>query len=201
MYGRSPDAAERDDAVPPAQPVRRRQGVRLLDHASTTARRTACSPCNGILFNHESPRRGETFVTRKITRAVGRDQAPACRTSSTSATSTPSATGATPRDYVEAMWRMLQAGRARRLRRRHRRDALGARVPRVAFGHAGLDWKRARRDRRALLPPGRGRPPARRRVARRSEKLGWKPKVRFPELVRMMVDADRERRQTEEHYV
>ena len=50
---------------------------------------------NGILFNHESPRRGETFVTRKITRARRAHQAPGCRTSSTSATSTPSATGAT----------------------------------------------------------------------------------------------------------
>ena len=52
--------------------------------------------CNGILFNHESPIRGETFVTRKITRAPGAHQARACRTACTSATSTPSATGATP---------------------------------------------------------------------------------------------------------
>ena len=52
--------------------------------------------CNGILFNHESPRRGGTFVTRKITRGVARDPAPARRSTSSSATSTPSATGATP---------------------------------------------------------------------------------------------------------
>ena len=52
---------------------------------------------NGILFNHESPRRGETFVSRKITRAVGRIKLTACRTGSTSATSTRAATGATRR--------------------------------------------------------------------------------------------------------
>ena len=101
-------AAGRDDAVPPAQPVRGGQGLRATGSPSTTARPTGMHAINGILFNHESPRRGETFVTRKITRAAGRASSSACRTSSSSATSTPSATGATPPDYVDAMWRMLQ---------------------------------------------------------------------------------------------
>ena len=57
---------------------------------------TACSPVSGILFNHESPRRGLEFVTRKVTNARRPDQARAAATSSRSATSTPSATGATP---------------------------------------------------------------------------------------------------------
>ena len=65
-------SAERDDAVPPAQPLRLRQGLRALTSRSITARATASTHRNGILFNHESPRRGETFVTRKITRAVAR---------------------------------------------------------------------------------------------------------------------------------
>ena len=63
---------------------------------------------NGILFNHESPRRGETFVTRKITRAVAADQSWACRRGCTWATWTPCRDWGYAPEYVEAMWRMLQ---------------------------------------------------------------------------------------------
>ena len=63
---------------------------------STTARATTCTPSSGILFNHESPRRGLEFVTRKITTRRGPDQARAWPTSCGSATSTPSGTGASP---------------------------------------------------------------------------------------------------------
>ena len=97
MFGKVAEtAADGDDAVPPAQPLRR--APRSTPTGMTVNYREAYGlfAGNGILFNHESPRRGETFVTRKITRAVAADQARACRTSSTSATSTPSATGASP---------------------------------------------------------------------------------------------------------
>ena len=96
--------------------------------------------CSGILFNHESPRRGLEFVTRKITDGVARIKL-GLATSSASATSTPSATGASPAitcgDVADAA-----AGHAGRLRDRARvrhtpiRDACE-----VAFGHVGLDWE------------------------------------------------------------
>ena len=113
---------------------------------------------NGILFNHESPIRGETFVTRKITRAVAaielglqdrlylgnldakRDWGHA-------------------RDYVEGMWRILQQDDARRLRARHRRDALGARVRRAGLRrgrpHDRLDAARASTRRASTPRPAR----------------------------------------------
>ena len=126
---RRPAAAERNDPLPAPQPLRRRQGLRLL--ASTINYREAYNlfACNGILFNHESPRRGETFVTRKITRAAARIK-PACRTSSTSATSTPSATGATPAITSQAMWLMLQHDQPDDFVIATGEIALGARIPR-----------------------------------------------------------------------
>ena len=85
---------------------------------------------NGILFNHESERRGETFVTRKITRAVGRIKHGLQKELFLGNLDAKRDWGYAA-DYVEAMWLMLQQARARRLRHRHRRDALGARVPRA----------------------------------------------------------------------
>ena len=111
---------------------------------------------NGILFNHESERRGETFVTRKITRALA---AISLGTAGQALPRQPRRqarlglrAGLHRRDVADAA-----AGRARRLRHRHRRDALGARLPRrggVAPRH-GLG--EARRDRSEVLPSGRGR--------------------------------------------
>ncbi|HKB92913.1 MAG TPA: GDP-mannose 4,6-dehydratase [Gaiellaceae bacterium] len=155
--------------------------------------------CNGILFNHESPRRGPTFVTRKITRAVGailRGEQDELRLGNLQA----KRDWGYARDYMEGAWRMLQAdapddyvlatGETHSVE-----DFLDA-----AFGHAGLDWHDyVKLDERYLRPAevdlliGD--------YSKAKEKLGWEPTVRFEELVRMMVDHDRERRQTEEHYV
>ena len=94
MFGSAPPPQSETTPFPP-QPVRLRQGLRL--HSVTVNYREAYGlfACNGILFNHESPRRGETFVTRKITRAVARIQA-GLQDGSTWATWTPGATGDTP---------------------------------------------------------------------------------------------------------
>ena len=143
---------------------------------------------NGILFNHESPRRGETFVTRKITRAVGRiahglqqklylGNLDACRDWGYAG------------DYVEAMWLMLQqpepgdyviaTGESHSVRE----------FVEAAFGHAGLDWKdHIEKDPRYFRPTevdfllGN--------ASKVRDKLGWAPRVGFHELVRMMVDHD-----------
>jgi nucleoside-diphosphate-sugar epimerase len=115
---------------------------------------------NGILFNHESPRRGETFVTRKITRARPRIKA-ASRIRSTSATSTPARLGlrqGVRRDDVAH----APAGQAGRLRRRDERDPQRREFCEEAFGHARPRLAEVRQARRPLRAPGRGRPPDRR---------------------------------------
>ena len=108
---------------------------------------------NGILFNHESPRRGETFVTRKITRAVARIKAGLQDKLYLGNLDAERDWGYAP-DFVEAMWLMLQADEPDDYVDRHRREAHGARVLRGSPSPTlDLDWKRARRDRPALLRP------------------------------------------------
>lgn len=143
---------------------------------------------NGILFNHESPRRGETFVTRKITRSVARIKAGLEDTLFMGNIDAARDWGYAP-EYVEAMWRMLQhdeptdfvvaTGTSFTVR-----DFL-----RFAFEHAGLDWERhVKFDDRYLRPTEVdsliGDP------SKATELLGWKPEVLAPELAQIMVDAD-----------
>jgi GDPmannose 4,6-dehydratase len=144
--------------------------------------------CNGILFNHESPRRGETFVTRKVTRAVGRIKhglQDKIYLGNLEAKRDWGFAG----DYVEAMWLMLQqerpddyvvaTGEAHSVRE----------LVEIAFAEAGLDWrKHVEIDPRYLRPTEvdflQGD------STRVRQRLGWAPKVTFTELVRMMVTND-----------
>ena len=147
--------------------------------------------CSGILFNHESPRRGIEFVTRKITDGVARiklghadklmlGNRDACRDWGFSG------------DYVRAMWLMLQqdqpddyviaTGEAHSVQE----------FVEVAFGHVGLDWQKhvgidARYLRPAEVDHLIGDP------AKAKKELGWEPSVNFTQLVTMMVDADIDR--------
>lgn len=143
---------------------------------------------NGILFNHESPRRGETFVTRKITRAVAAIKAgkqDKLYLGNLDAKRDWGFAG----DYVEAQWRILQqdagddyvvaTGETHSVRE----------FCEHAFGHVGLNYEDyVEVDPRYYRPTEVdlliGDP------AKAKEKLGWEPKVMFPELVTMMVDAD-----------
>ncbi len=146
--------------------------------------------CNGILFNHESPRRGETFVTRKITRAATRIK---CGLQDKLFLGNLDAQRdwGFAGDYVEAMWLMLQADEPDDYviatgRRKSVRDFLDA-----TFGQLDLDWRdHVEIDSRYLRPSEVdllvGDP------SRAKEKLGWEPQVGFEELVRMMVDHDLE---------
>jgi len=143
---------------------------------------------NGILFNHESPRRGETFVTRKITRAVARIKAGVEDHVYMGNLDAIRDWGYAP-EYVEGMWRMLQADEPDDYclatgGRYSVRDFLA-----VAFEHAGLDWeKHVRFDDRYLRPT---EVDALIGDASKAEvKLGWKAQVHTPELARIMVDAD-----------
>ncbi|MEW6752895.1 MAG: GDP-mannose 4,6-dehydratase [Candidatus Latescibacterota bacterium] len=144
--------------------------------------------CNGILFNHESPRRGETFVTRKITQAAARIRAGLQQTLYLGNLDARRDWGYA-REYVEAMWLMLQqeqpddyviaTGEAHSVR-----EFLVE-----AFGHAGLDWCRhVELDPRYLRPAEVDLLIGDASKAR--QQLGWEPRVRFAELVQLMVDAD-----------
>ncbi|MBE7416070.1 MAG: GDP-mannose 4,6-dehydratase [Deltaproteobacteria bacterium] len=147
--------------------------------------------CSGILFNHESPRRGLEFVTRKITNGVARIKhglATELRLGNLDAKRDWGFAG----DYVESMWMMLQqpapddyvvaTGDTHTVRE----------FVELAFDRAGLDWKK-----HVIIDPAFFRPaevellvgdPSKAKLV-----LGWKPRVSFEELVRMMVDADIER--------
>ncbi|MBI4419502.1 MAG: GDP-mannose 4,6-dehydratase [Gemmatimonadetes bacterium] len=143
---------------------------------------------SGILFNHESPRRGLEFVTRRISDGVARIKlglAQALRLGNLDAKRDWGFAG----DYVDAMWRMLQqpgpddyvvgTGETHAVRE----------FAQLAFQHVGLDWEKCVRVDPALVRPAevdvlQANPAKARRV------LGWKPTVTFAGLVKMMVDAD-----------
>jgi GDPmannose 4,6-dehydratase len=146
--------------------------------------------CNGILFNHESPRRGETFVTRKITRAVAAIKQGRQRELFLGNLDSRRDWGYAP-EYVEAMQIILQqdnpndyaigTGEVHTVR-----DFLDE-----AFGYAGLDWHEfVKIDPRYFRPTEVDFLQADASLARKA--LGWEPKVKFHELVRIMVDADLE---------
>jgi GDPmannose 4,6-dehydratase len=146
---------------------------------------------SGILFNHESPRRGLEFVTRKVTHGVarivkGKDKE--LRLGNLDARRDWGFAG----DYVDAMWRMLQrpapsdyvigTGETHTVRE----------LCEVAFGHVGLEWKRhVKVDPRYVRPAEVDILQADAGKARRD--LQWAPQTSFVDLVRMMVDADLER--------
>jgi GDPmannose 4,6-dehydratase len=143
---------------------------------------------NGILFNHESPRRGETFVTRKITRAVARIKAGLQSELFMGNLDAVRDWGYAP-EYVDAMWRMLQVGEPS--------DyvvATGAAYSvrdfvMMAFEHAGLDWQEhVRHDSRYERPTEVDALVG--DASRAHRDLGWTATVRTPQLCRIMVDAD-----------
>ncbi|MDR9402293.1 MAG: GDP-mannose 4,6-dehydratase [Halothece sp. Uz-M2-17] len=144
--------------------------------------------CNGILFNHESPRRGETFVTRKITRAIARILAGQQKYLYMGNLDAKRDWGYA-KDYVKAMWLMLQqdqpddyvvaTGETHSVRE----------FLELAFGYVNLNWEDyVRFDERYLRPAEVelliGDP------AKTKKQLGWQPSVNFEQLVMLMVDAD-----------
>ncbi|WP_350277203.1 GDP-mannose 4,6-dehydratase [Kribbella sp. HUAS MG21] len=187
MFGATPPPQNEETPFYPRSPY---GAAKLYGYWMTRNYREAYDmfAVNGILFNHESPRRGETFVTRKITRAVaaiktGRQDRlylgnlDACRD-----------WGYAP-EYVEGMWRMLQhdtpadyviaTGTSYSVR-----DFV-----RLSFAHVGLDWEQyvdhdQRYERPTEVDSLIGD------ASKAAVELGWKAQVHVPELVRIMVDAD-----------
>jgi GDPmannose 4,6-dehydratase len=145
---------------------------------------------NGILFNHESPRRGETFVTRKISRAVARIKHGLDSALYLGNLDARRDWGYAP-EYVEGMWLMLQQDKPDDYVLATNETHTVREFVEHAFAHADLDWKEyVKRDQRYERPAEVdlliGDP------AKAKKQLNWEPKVRFEELVKMMVDADLE---------
>lgn len=187
MFGATPPPQNEQTAFYPRSPY---GAAKVFSYWMTRNYREAYGlfAVNGILFNHESPRRGETFVTRKITRAVAAIKAgqqehlymgnlDAVRDWGYAA------------EYVEGMWRMLQADEPDDYVLATGNSCTVRDFLQIAFDHAGLNWEaHVRFDERYLRPtevdalvgdPSKAR-----------EQLGWKAVVDAPELARLMVDAD-----------
>jgi GDPmannose 4,6-dehydratase len=155
---------------------------------------------NGILFNHESPRRGETFVTRKITRAVAAIKHGLQKELFLGNLEARRDWGYAP-EYVEGMWRMLQQDSGDDYVLATNETHTVREFVEAAFAHVGLDWhQHVRHDERYERPAevdvliGD--------ASKAKKVLGWEPKTRFTDLVRIMVDADMDllsRKTTQEH--
>lgn len=188
MFGKVLEVPQRETT--PFYPRSPYGAAKVYGHWITVNYREAYNlfACSGILFNHESPRRGETFVTRKITKAAARIKLGLQQDLFLGNLEAKRDWGFAG-DYVEAMWLMLQqpapddyviaTGETHTIK-----EFLD-----VAFGHVGLDWKRhVKIDARYYRPTevdlliGD--------ASHAKKKLGWEPKVRFKELAVMMVEAD-----------
>jgi GDPmannose 4,6-dehydratase len=144
--------------------------------------------CSGILFNHESPRRGETFVTRKITRAVAKIKLGLQNELYLGNLDSKRDWGYA-KEYVEAMWLMLQQDKPDDFVIATGETHTVKEFVEAAFSHADLEYKKyVKIDKRYFRPAevdlliGD--------AAKAKKELGWTPKVTFEELVKIMVDAD-----------
>jgi GDPmannose 4,6-dehydratase len=187
MFGASPPMQDERTPFLPRSPY---AAAKVFAHHMTVNYREAYGifACSGILFNHESPRRGETFVTRKITRAIARIAKGTQRQLHLGNLDAKRDWGYTP-EYVEVMWRMLQQD--------HPDDYVIAtgethsvrEFAEEAFRLVGLDWQRyvshdPRYDRPTEVEHLCGN------AAKARSVLGWAPRVAFRELVRIMVAED-----------
>jgi GDPmannose 4,6-dehydratase len=187
MFGATPPPQDEETSFYPRSPY---GAAKVYSYWMTRNYREAYGifAVNGILFNHESPRRGETFVTRKITRGVARIKSGLDDTLFMGNIDSARDWGYAP-EYVDAMWRMLQHEEATDYVVATGTSYTVRDFLRFAFGHAGLDWEQhVKFDDRYLRPTEVdsliGDP------SKACSLLGWKPKVLAPELASIMVDAD-----------
>jgi GDPmannose 4,6-dehydratase len=188
MFGKADEVPQRETT--PFRPRSPYACAKVHAHWTTVNYREGYGifACNGILFNHESPRRGETFVSRKITRAVARIRAGIEKKLYLGNLEAKRDWGYAP-EYVEVMWRMMQleepgdfvvaTGETHTVRE----------FVETAFEHAGLEWERS-----VEIDPRYFRPTEvdvlLGDASKAERELGWRPNVKFRDLVRLMVDAD-----------
>jgi len=187
LYGATPPPQNEDTPFYPRSPY---AAAKLYSYWITRNYREAYGlfAVNGILFNHESPRRGETFVTRKITRAVAAIKAGRQQHVYMGNLDAIRDWGYAP-EYVEGMWRMLQADRPDDYVLATGTGITVQQFLQTAFEHAGLDWEdHVRFDDRYLRPTevdaliGD--------ASKACDELGWATTVDGLQLARLMVDAD-----------
>jgi len=187
MFGSSPPPQNEETPFKPRSPY---ACAKVYAYSMTVNYREGYNlfACNGILFNHESPRRGETFVTRKVTRAIANILAKKQKKLYLGNLESKRDWGYAP-EYVEMMWKMLQndepedfvigTGEAHSVRE----------FVEKAFSYAGLNWEEY-----VEIDPMYFRPTEPETLiadaSKAEKKLGWKSKIRFEELVKIMVDAD-----------
>ena len=187
MFGNSKPPQKEDTLFHPRSPY---GCAKVYSYYQTINYREAYSmfACNGILFNHESPRRGETFVTRKITRAATRIKLGLQEKLYLGNLSAERDWGFAG-DYVEAMWLMLQQGAPDDFVIATGQSYSVQNFLVAAFAYLDLDWRK-----HVLIDPRYLRPSEvdelRGDASKARKILGWKPKTSFVDLVHMMVDAD-----------
>jgi GDPmannose 4,6-dehydratase len=191
MFGKARETPQNEST--PFHPRSPYGVAKVYGHAITVNYRESYGlyACSGILFNHESPRRGLEFVTRKVTDAAARIKhglAREVRLGNLEARRDWGFAG----DYVQAMWLMLQQDRPDDYVVATGESHSVQELVELAFSCTGLDWRR-----HVVVDPTLRRPAEvdylLGDITKAREKLGWSPKVRFAELVQMMVDADLER--------
>ncbi|MFD7126703.1 MULTISPECIES: GDP-mannose 4,6-dehydratase [Streptomyces] len=187
MFGASPPPQNEGTPFHPRSPY---SVAKVYSYWATVNYREAYGmfAVNGILFNHESPRRGETFVTRKITRGVARIKAGLQDRLHLGNLDAVRDWGYAP-EYVDAMWRMLQCDTPDDYVVATGEGVSVRQFLEFAFEHAGLDWREHVR-----YDPKYERPSEVDALigdaSKAEELLGWKPAVKSRELARIMVDAD-----------
>ncbi len=187
MFGSTPPPQNEDSPFRPRSPY---AAAKVYAYFMTRNYREGYNlfTCNGILFNHESPRRGETFVTRKISRAIAHIVAGKQQLLFLGNLKAKRDWGYAP-EYVEAMWLMLQQSEPRDYVIGTGECHSVREFLEEAFNYAGLDWEQyVRIDPRYFRPTDVELLLA--DAARGRKELGWRPRVTFKQLVRIMVDAD-----------
>ena len=188
MYGSAPPPQGPDTPFHPRSPY---ACAKLYAHWQTINYREAYGlfACSGILFNHESPRRGESFVTRKVTLGAARIKEGLQKKLVMGNLDARRDWGFAG-DYVRAMWMMLQQDKPEDFVVATGETHSVRKFLETGVLHARPGLPRLRRVRPEVHPSLRGRGPPRRRD--QHEVLGWKPLVNFPGLVKMMVESDLE---------
>ncbi len=188
MFGKVRETPQNEDT--PFYPRSPYGVAKVYGHAITVNYRESYGlfACCGILFNHESPRRGLEFVTRKVTDGVARIKhglQQELHLGNLEARRDWGFAG----DYVQAMWLMLQQEQPDDYVVATGQTHSVQELVELAFSHAGLDWRR-----HVVLDPALKRPAEVDLLlgdaTKARQKLGWSPKVGFAELIRLMVDAD-----------
>jgi GDPmannose 4,6-dehydratase len=187
MFGLTPPPQNEKSPFHPRSPY---AVAKLYAHWITVNYREAHGmfACSGILFNHESPRRGENFVTRKVTRGVAAILAKRTTTLRLGNLDARRDWGHA-RDYVEAMWLMLQQDRADDYVIASGINRTVRELVDVAFRLVGLDWQKYVQVDAAYIRPA-DVPDLCGDASKARAKLGWRPKISFEELIREMLEQD-----------